>query len=162
MNYAERMERHDRLERTLKLAGTYLRKAEHYLYAYRGFQDEIIEPESPPSSSYWTLLDQTLVVAFAIIEKLPDSFFESAQVEDYFGLREHLGDFTLSKFNSSDQPLELAEKVVAALTTRRERTNVKRKIMALENPDGRTPEENEAFKAKARELRERHGIGVDG
>jgi hypothetical protein len=132
----------DYIERSVKMATTYLRKAENGLY-------EI----SPPSTYYWTLLDQALETASSIILKLPDEFFEGTPSTDPLGLG--LGG---GRFNLSDGPLEAAEKVVAALKARRERGDALRRIEALENTTGRTPEEAESYIATAAGLREKHGI----
>lgn len=154
-DYQERMKTHDTIDRAVKMATTYLRKAEDFLY--------LGPPHTPhapkePLTGYWSLLDQAISTATAIVEKLPDKFFLSEAVEDYFGLRAAMKEAGLpidDKFNSSDGPLEEAEKLVAAIRARREHGKLMGTIMALENTTGRTDEEAAAFLAKAAELRER-------
>lgn len=151
-----RSEVQDIIDRNVKLATTYVRKAEHFLYDLGPDH-----PKHPPTPGYWDLLDVMLDTAEAIVNELPESFFETTELVDWFGLREALGvDLTSSsmKHNMSDDALERAEKVVAALRRRREAWQRRRLIERLENTEGREPEEARAYLAKAAELRERHGI----
>lgn len=141
-------------ERRIKLVTRHLKAAIDLLHT--------VDPDEPPprtlldvpvSTSYQDLLDLMLRAARDIIEVLPDSYFESSKVEDVLGLRAILGEFLSDKFNASDTPLEDAEKIVAMIVARRGRADVLRRAELLENVDGRTPEEAEAYRAKAVELR---------
>jgi hypothetical protein len=127
-----------RLDRRLKLARTYMRGADDLLYIdWHG--------DIPPL--YWDLLEHALILALDITEKLPDDFFASRDVDDFFGLGG-------GRINLSDTPFERAEKLMAALQKRRRQAGKLRRIKLLENVTGRTPEEAEAFRAKAAELRQ--------
>lgn len=144
--YRERMALREKVERSAKMATTYLRKAGGALHW---------STDRPISVSYWTLLEQALQTALDIVEELPDDFFVSSEVEDYFGIGDALD---LGAHNSSDEPLEAARKLLAAIEARRERGNVMRRIVAMENTTGRTEIEAAAFREKARELRKAHGL----
>lgn len=137
-----RAEAYEKRERAVKLAQTYLRKSEAWLYC---------DPPLPPSSSYWDLLDTALGVAFEILRKLPDDYFETTPVENWLGLPSGL----LPTVNLSDAPHERVEKIVKLLEERRTSAKRRRRIVLLEQVEGRSPEEAEAYLAKAAELRER-------
>lgn len=130
----------DRVARTVKFAATYLRKATDLGLQYR-----------PVSSDFWTLLDRALESSLDIVRALPDDFFAGYTATS-------LLDGQPFKNNLSDGPLEAAERLVQAIKDRREREDVRRKIAALEDTTGRTPEEAASYEAAARSLRERHGI----
>lgn len=135
---------YERLDRNAKLARTYMRKAEDMMYAAE-------HVGAPVPTTYWDLLDQALDLAAALLESkaaLPESYFTEEQTEDLFGLG-------VSKINLSDSVVERVVKVQAALNERRSEGKLARRIAALENVEGRTPVEAEAFLAKARKLRER-------
>lgn len=141
--YRERIERYERVDRTVKLAVTYLRKASVFLNPD--------EAETP--SSYWGLLDQSIETATDIVDALPNSFFESTVIGDPFGLVSAMHGDPRSRHNLSDDPLEKARALVAALERRREREQVLRRIAQLENVEGRTPGEAEVFLARAARMR---------
>lgn len=143
--FNERMARQDKFSRTIKTTKTYLKKAQAWLY------------NDPPNMvEYWDLLDATIQTATEIIERLPEDFFQSEEVVDYFGLRAAIfPGGLLGKMNSSDAPLEAARALVTMIEKRRERGDAMEKIRRLEAVEGRTPEEAEVYLAKARELRER-------
>lgn len=82
------------------------------------------------------------------MKELPDEFFEDAESGNYFGIN-------FDKYNSSDEPLEATKKLLAALEERRSKLAVLRKIEALENTQGRSPEEAAMYRSKAAELRAR-------
>lgn len=148
-DYYERMAHYDWVVRQAKLAKTYLLKVEQTL------------DTKDLNTYHWDLLDQALSTATDIVEKLPDEFFVSEKIQDHFGLLSALGtpdDY--DKFNSSDAPLEAAEKLVALLKERRAKVDVLRKIRQMENTTGRTPAEAEAFRRSAAALRERYGLGA--
>ena len=147
-SYYDRLKQRQKLERPVKLARTYIRQARDLLHD-KAWGDK----GKPLPTLYWDLLGESLELAETIIEYLPDDFFVSGEVEDFFGLRAAMGDLALGKYNSSDDPLEAARKVVAAIEKRRERGDGLLLIMALENVNGRTPEEAEQFLKKAAELR---------
>lgn len=142
-----RVEAYEKRGRAVKLAVTYLRKAELWLYPHPGLPDD---------PAYWTLLDQGIETATEIVRALPDSFFRDERVDDTFGM---LGGGTHT-LNLSDSVLEHAKKLVAEVERRRERGDALRRIGQLENTTGRTPEEAEAYRAKASELRERIGLAA--
>jgi hypothetical protein len=142
-DYEDRLRMADRVDRTAKMATTYLKKASFWMH-YRKETKYV-----PPL--YWYLLDQAIETATDIIEALPDHFFEEQQGGGNF-----LGfDIEPHKFSLSDAPLEATEKLLAAIQARRKRMKGMRRIEALENTTGRTPEEAEAYRAKAAELRGR-------
>lgn len=131
------VEAYEKRERALKFAITYLRKATMMLHP-RDYWQRV-------SSAYWTLLDEALDTACEIVKELPDEFFVTEEVESVFGLPG-------GKLNLSDGPLEKVEKLVALLERRRSEGKKQRRIALLSNVEGRTPEEAEAFRAKAAEL----------
>lgn len=137
----ERARIYEKVDRSVKTATTYLRKASHLLYVAR-------HHDLPLSTNYWTLLDQALATAVDVVEALPDDFFEDVPAGDSM-----LG--SLDGFNLSDGPMEAAEKVVAALQARRAALATTRLIAKLENTRGRSPEEAAVYLAKAEELRSR-------
>ena len=128
-------EQWDRIDLTVKRAISYTRSAEAKLGLFK---------IAPPS--YWTLLDQSIETATSIVETLPDDYFEETDVPDLFGLG-------VTRHNMSDETLERAEKLVAAILARRDRERTLRRIRALENTTGRTPEETAEYQRKADELR---------
>lgn len=135
---------YERLDRNAKLARTYMRKVENLMYAAE-------HAEVPIPTTYWDLLDQALDLACALLESkvaLPESYFVDTQSEDFF-------DLGITKINLSDSVVERVVNVEAALRERRSAGQLARRIALLENVEGRTPAEAEAFLAKARELRER-------
>lgn len=142
--YAERLALRDKVDRTTKMAATYLRKASDALHW---------NEDRPIPVSYWSLLEQALATALDVVEELPDDYFETYAIDDIFGLG--IGG---SKHNVSDEALERAEKLVAVLRQRREREAIRRRIAALENTNGRTDAEAESYRAKALELRREHGM----
>jgi hypothetical protein len=141
------IESYEKRGRAVKLAITYLRKAESWLYPH---------PPLPHDPAYWTLLDQGIETATEIVRALPGSFFCDERVEDTFGM---LGGGTHT-LNLSDSVLEQAKKLVSEIEGRRERGDALRRIGQLEDTTGRTPEEAKAYLAKASELRERHGLAA--
>lgn len=148
--YQARRDRSEWISRSVKLATTYLRKAADAL----GCRD-VEGTTLPVDVGYWTLLERAIDAATEIVEALGDEFFESSAVADYFGIASALGLDRAEKFNSSDEPLEAARKLVAAIEQRRRRSDQIERILALENVEGRTAEEAAAFLAKAAELRAR-------
>lgn len=144
--YEERRLAYERRERAIKLASTYLRKAEAYLYEQR-------RAGEPPSANYWSLLDVAIGVATEIVESLGDDFFEQEVTPDFFGLMDKFGLDKNEKSSLSDEPYEAAQKLLTLFEARRGRTAVLGRIRLLESVEGRTPEEAEAYLAKARELR---------
>ena len=143
--WQERTRLCDKIDRYVTTASSYLKGASRWLYA----EDKDLDI----SPRYWDLLDQALVTATEIVEKLPDSFFEFEPLGDPFGMASRFGWDQSEKFSSSDRPLEEAEKLVAMLHKRRKRTGALRVIRALEAVEGRGPEEAAAYLAKAAELR---------
>lgn len=150
-NIQERIFLSDKIDLAVKVATTYLRKSGNALYWTTKDRTTRIRPIS---SWYWALLNQALDTANDIVKELPDDFFEDRPLGDPLGINDELGLSSNERFNLSDEPLEKAEKVVAALQARRKRTVVLRKIHALENTDGRTEEEAKVYRAKADELRQ--------
>jgi hypothetical protein len=144
MSYANRRALIENVERSVKMATTYLRKAENMLHFWSGM---------PVSPLYWTLLDQAIETATEIVEALPASYFESEKTQDFLGLSQLFEIDGSDEYNMSDSTLELAQKLVATIEARREREKQVRLIMKLENTVGRLPEEAEAFQSKATELR---------
>lgn len=137
----ERASLYEKIDRSVRTATTYLRKAS-------GLLDVARHHDLPISTNYWTLLDAALEAALEVAHALPDDFFEDVPAGDsMFG--------SLNAFNISDGPMEMAEKVVAALQARRTTLAATRLIAKLENTTGRTPEEAAAYRAKATELRSR-------
>ncbi len=125
---------YDRIDRLVKTATTYARKAEAALdwAAYA-------KVSIPVSPSYPTLLDALLDAAAAIVKRgIPDDYFDKTD-----------------GYNLSDDMLERARKVVAAIEDRRVEASDEARIRALENVQGRTPEEAAAYLAKAAEMRQR-------
>lgn len=153
-DYSEQIWLRDKIDLTVKTATTYLRKAGGALYWTTKDRTAQVRPIS---SWYWALLDQALDTAADIIEALPDDFFEDRPLGDPLGVNAVLGLNANERYNTSDGPLERAQKVVAALEARREKTVALRLIHALENTTGRTEIEADAFRAKAAELREKLG-----
>lgn len=131
---------YERVDRAVKLAATYVRKAEGALY-WPG-------APKPLLTGYWTLLDAMLRAAVEIVENLQDDYFVTKEGGNFFGLG-------YSRYNSSDDALERAEKVVATIRARRADGKALLQIEALENTEGRTPEEAELYRVKAAELRQR-------
>lgn len=129
----------EQIERSVKMAIAYLRRAESAIHWTE---------RRPIDVAYWRLLEQALSTAAEIVKALPDSYFEDDVSDDFFGLG--IGG---TPFNMSDGPVELADKVVALLKDRRVDVVLLRKIRALENTTGRTPEEAKLYLAKAAELR---------
>lgn len=150
------MARADKFTRMMRTTTTYLRKTRAWLY------------NDPPNiTEYWSLLDEVITTANEIVERLDDSFFSSEETEDYFGLRARLQEAMgltgpLADHSMSDEPLEAAQKLVAAIEARRGRGSHLAQIRRLEAVEGRTPEEKELYLAKASELRERHGLVSGG
>lgn len=143
--YQERMTMTEKVDRTVKSATTYLRKASWWL----------LNRSETHYVPWWysALLDQCVATATDIVEALPEEFFETSPLTDHFGLGGAPG-----SYNLSDDMLKEAQALVAAIEARRGRTDVLRKVGLLENPSGRTPEEAELFRSKAMQLRERHGL----
>lgn len=141
-DYAQRMKVYEKVDRAVKLATTYVRKAE----------DALHWPEAPKPLlvGYWSLLDQMLDAAVEIAERLPDDYFEESEGGNFFGL-------AVGRHNMSDDLLERAQKVLAAVEARRAGAKDARRIAALENTEGRTPEEAELYRAKAKQLRRAAG-----
>lgn len=140
-------------ERRINLVKRHLKVAIDLLYAVEDGPPPRKKLDVPVSSSYEELLHMMLDAAHDIVEALPDDCFETNPVEDVFGLRAVLGDFLSGKYNPSDQSLEDAQKIVASLIRRRGQADVDRRIRALENVEGRTPEEAASYLQKAEELR---------
>lgn len=140
-------------ERRIKLATRHLKVAIGLLYSFEDTPPPRKRLDVPLSSSYWDLLTMLLDAAQSIIEELPDDFFMDAEVVDIFGLLSSIGGS--AKHNSSDQPLEDAEKIVVTLNNRRNRGDLLRKALLLDNTTGRSPEEAAAYAAKAEDLRAR-------
>lgn len=151
LTYSERLAAIERRDRSVKMATTYLKKARDGLYWLPW----------PPSVWHQWLLDQALDTALEIVKYLPDDFFEWRTSTDFFGIREaieealgeHLDTDWSDRFNSSDEALEAAEKLVAAIRARRERGKMLERIARLEAVSGRTDAEAAAHLAKAAELR---------
>src|SRR5882762_6145733 len=144
--YRERLAAYDFVDRNVKRATTYTRKAAHLLWAY----DKEMLPARP--TSYWTLLDQTIQTATDIVRALPNDFFESTETPDYFGMRAVLGDWR-SKSSLSDEPYEATQKLLRAFEERRKGAQRAALIARLEDTTGRTPEEAALYQAKADKLR---------
>lgn len=153
--YAAQLALRDKVELAVKMATTYLRKASGALYWTTADRATKVRPIP---SDYWALLDQALDTAADIIDALPEDFFEDRPLGDPLGINEELGFSSDELFNMSDGPLERAEKVIAAIRARRERTVALRRILALERTDGRTEDEAAAYRAKAADLRRQHGV----
>lgn len=145
--------RYEKMERAVRMATAYVQSAERWLFSAR--HPHASDTEMPLSPSWWTLLSQMIDTATEIVEHLPDEFFESSPVGDWFGLTTALGGDPHHLHNSSDEPLEKARKLIAMFESRREREKVLHRIRRLENVDGREPEEANTFLAKASELRRR-------
>lgn len=146
--YSEVRQMWERLCRDAKLATTYMRKVENGFYAYRS-GSQCVEPPT----DYWTLLDQALSTARMIVEVLPASFFETTDMGNpFFGMRQDSP--ADRRHNLADGPLEAARALVSLLEARIDQTVKLELIRKLEAVQGRTPEETEAYLAKARQLRE--------
>jgi hypothetical protein len=139
---SDRIRAYEKRERAVKLATTYTRKAEWWIEPGLG-------PDGLPFDfAYSTLLDAALVIAPKIVAAMPDDWFvtEPAGVS-VFGPHD--------AYNLSDDMLEAAESVVAAIRQRRDDVKTEERIRKLEVVTGRTSEEAAAFRAKAAELRAR-------
>jgi hypothetical protein len=153
MTFYERQAIQDKVDRTVKRTTSYLKSAERFLHMGIGM---------PPSVWYWDLAEQAIGTATEVVEALPDHYFQTEELQDYFGLmdemKERLGDDWdpgPNTYNVSDDLLEKARALVAAIEKRREHEKILRRIRALENTTGRTPEEAEQYKAAAAKLREK-------
>lgn len=136
-----RMDAYEQRARAVKLGRTYLAKAVDMHRAMRDFdQDPWFE----------TLLEDVLAAALDILTMLPDEFFAEQRVQNFLGLRADLIDNT---YNASDAAQEYVEGIVAKLAERRGVAKRQKRIEMLENVAGRTPEEAEAYLAKAKEMR---------
>lgn len=142
----------EKRERALKLALTYVRKARDILWSGPLGRREPIEVLG---IQYQWLLEEMVDVACEIAKLLPDDYFVSEEITDYFGLLKAVGVEAGGKFNASDAVYESAKKLVAVLEQRRESEKTLRIIRALESNEGRTPEEAELHLAHARRLREK-------
>lgn len=142
--YEERTAMYDKAQRHAKRATAYLKNASVWLPFLSG-------QKMPPPVDYWQLLDAALDTAADIVEALPDNFFVTEEATDWFGLGGG------GKYNQSDEPLDAARKLVAAIVARRERGETLDRIRRLENVTGRTPQEARAYMAKAEELRSKMG-----
>jgi hypothetical protein len=120
----------EKIERDVKRALAYLHNCQTWLW------HEGLVSTRWRWFDYGRLLEQAIDTAATIVEHLPDSYFETD--DDY---------------NESDDWLAEALKLVAAIEARREADRKRRRIEALENVTGRTPEEAELYRAKADELR---------
>jgi hypothetical protein len=136
---------HEIVDRTVKMATTYLKKATDALFWY---------DRRPLLTGYWTLLEQALDTAGDIVGELPDDYFEVTETEDYFGLNEGRP----MRYRMGDDALEKAEKLVAAIKARCERGDALRTILQLEDTTGRTEDEAKSYRAKAAELRRRYSL----
>lgn len=134
-----RVERMNKRDRAVKLAGTYLRKACGWLQW---------DKDLPVTGDYWSLLDASLEAAEEILEALPEDFFATQPGESFFGL-------AAEPYNMSDEPYAQAARIVALIERRREKGRRLRRIELLEAVEGRTPEEAAAYRQKAVELRAR-------
>lgn len=150
LTYEQQRVLRESIERACKMAVTYLRKSRDSLWWYK---------TTPRMPAYWDVLDAALDTATHIVEELDDGFFEDEPTDDG-GLLSGLLRATYPEgmepsrlYNSSDQRLEVAKNLVALIEKRRSRTVTLRKVRALENTTGRSPEEAESYKAKAAELR---------
>lgn len=141
--YFLRRRAYETVDRTVKLAATYTRKAADALHW--------TDAPSPPVVGYWTLLETMLRAAVDIAGELPDAFYETTTERSFL-------DGQPMKLNLSDEADERARELVALIERRRGETGVRKQIAALENVDGREPEEAELYRAKARELRASKGV----
>jgi tetratricopeptide (TPR) repeat protein len=143
----------ERRDKYVRAATSYLRGARDRLRVYDFSSPPPRERiDVPMGTAYWSLLDAAIETATEIVEELPDDFFESYEVQDYFGLAETFG--PLGKTSQADEPFEKAQKLLAAFEGRLKRGELLRRIQALETTNGRTDEEAEMYRAKAQELRE--------
>lgn len=133
----------DRMVRRVRTARTYLSSASAYIYTHG---------TAPVMDDAEWLLRTSLEAAEVIIEKLPDDWFEEFEVEDVLGLG--VGG---QRGNLSDEYVEAVNKLSALLVQRRAAGQRKRRIRALENVEGRTPEEAALYQAKAEQLRRKGG-----
>lgn len=136
MSYSARA--YDQVDRTVKLAVTYTRKAADALH-WPG-------APSPPLPGYWSLLETMLRAAVDIAEALPDKFYATTTERGFLDGQPY-------KFNLSEESVERARELVALLERRLGQAGRARVIAALEDTTGRTPEEAELYRAGAARMR---------
>lgn len=138
--YEERLRMTERVDRTVKMTTTYLRKAAWW--ARNGSETKYVPP------LYWMLLDECLDTALEIVRALPDDFFEERAGGAMFGIE-------FGAHNLSDAPADKARALLDVIEKRRGAMGKLRRIRALEDTTGRTEEEAAMYRAKAAELRAR-------
>jgi hypothetical protein len=167
-DYRTRRDLYETMEKRaaqLKATLTRMRTAERLVsHEWEGFEWGRTGNDKPGTGSpippeYKDMLDASLDLALAIIERLGDRFFIEEAIQDHFGIGKVLGfEDDGDDYNESDAPYEKAKKLVAAIEARRKRNDDLRRLRALENVTGREPEEAPQYLAYAAELRKRLGL----
>lgn len=131
-----------RIDRNVRTAETYVKKARNLLYTW-----EHVAPKQPMAAAYWTLVEQLLDTAHEIVERLPSDWFETTTERSFF-------DGSSFEFNHAEHTVgERLAKLNELYERRVKDARLDARIRALENTTGRTPEEAAAYQAKADELR---------
>lgn len=144
MTHRELNEFREKLTRLVRTTRTYVRKSEDYLYGWRNAAPDYALP-----TEYWTLVEQLLDTAHAIVKYLPDDLFQTTTERSFL-------DGSPFEFNHAEFAVgERLAKLTKLYDERAKSARRSDRIRKLENTTGRTPEEAEAYRLKAAELRAR-------